>query len=326
MSIAMAVVNLILGVVVDVAGQARDHLKQEIDDEKLVEVLQMHSHLLDICKQMDEDKNGELTREELINGYEKNENFRNILSAMDISEDDLEVLWTCLDEDKSGAVSYTEFVTSCYKLKTSNTHFMLAYIKYYICLIKNKICQDIAAVQKTLMEEEQRLEANMQDEQKKIEEELEKVEAEEHTIRTILEEQTVGVEHKNSPTKFQGPDVGTVVQELKELLGNVVSEIKELANVQQSKAADAFEKSDKYSSVQPLLRAAAKDSTDTTNQQQFFRMMMTMEEIKEKLDLRNPQPWVRSVPQEHWPASFGCCDSRSSQVKVHELPSSLQRV
>lgn len=158
MSVGMAVLNLILGVVVDVASQARDHLRDEIENDKLMERNEVHSHLLEICRDMDKDGNGQISRDELFSGYVDNKLFRDALTYMDITEDDLGVLWSILDDDKSGWVTYTDFVTSTYKLKSSNTHFMLAYIRYYITSIKHKICEEMVTEKAELINQEKKLE------------------------------------------------------------------------------------------------------------------------------------------------------------------------
>jgi voltage-gated sodium channel len=178
-SIGMAVLNLILGVVVNVATQAHDTLAAEIDDEKWVKRMEVHGHLLSICSEMDEDESGELTKEELFSGYKKNENFRKTLAEMDIAEDDLEILWTILDHDKSGSISSEEFVSHCYRMKLSDTQFMLAYIKYYITVIKDTICTDLAAMKHDIHDEQQKLEdeiIQVEENEKQVEKDIVQIE------------------------------------------------------------------------------------------------------------------------------------------------------
>jgi len=177
--IGMAVLNLILGVVVDIASQARDKMATELEDEKTMERLEVHCHLLEICKALDKNDNGEISKEELNEGWLENEHFRNALEFMDVSHDDLEVLWTILDADKSGAISYAEFVTSCYKLKSSNTHFILAHVKYYITVIKNKLCDQLEQVKDEMLQAEQKMEAEILKEEHAIMKGMEQLEEEE---------------------------------------------------------------------------------------------------------------------------------------------------
>jgi len=175
LTIGMAVLNLILGVVVNVAQRAHDDLKVEIEDEQRMERMEVHNHLLNICSLMDTDGSGELTKEELELGYQEREDFRNTFLEMDLKEEDLEIVWTIMDVDRSGKVSYAEFVNQIYKLKNSDTQFMLAYIKYYITIIKNVITDQMN------QQQEEILKANHD-----LEEEMIKVEAEEKNILNEL--------------------------------------------------------------------------------------------------------------------------------------------
>merc|ERR1719399_223128 len=88
---------------------------------------------------MDEDGNDELTMNEIKHGYEHNEAFRDTLDKMDIGREDLDIVWTILDSDKSGTITAKEFASQVYKMKASDTQFMLAYIKFYITEIKDKL-------------------------------------------------------------------------------------------------------------------------------------------------------------------------------------------
>merc|ERR1719460_759877 len=149
-SVGLAILNLILGVVVNVATVARDGLLQQIADEKLLLKLEGSNQLLSMCKAMDEDGNDELTFEEIRAGIENNEEFRYTLEQMDIGPEDLQIVWTILDSDRSGTVSSKEFVSQVYKLKNSDTQFMLAYIKFYVTEIKDKLRDDLKKLQQTV--------------------------------------------------------------------------------------------------------------------------------------------------------------------------------
>lgn len=138
-TIGMAVLNLILGVVVNIAMQAHDDLKIEIEDEKLVERMEAQSHLLALCAELDTESTRSLSKEAIFDGYNNSEAFRESMQEMKIGEEDMEILWTILDEEKTGKVCYNNFVSRCYGMKLSNTQFMLAYIRYYITQIRHYI-------------------------------------------------------------------------------------------------------------------------------------------------------------------------------------------
>jgi len=143
-SVGLAIMNLILGVVVNVATEARDRLLKEEADEKLLCQDESLSALLIMCQEMDDDGNDELTFEEIREGFDSNEAFRDTLSDMDIGRDDLQIVWTILDSDRSGTVTSKEFVNQIYKMKNSDSQFMLAYIKFYITEIKDKLRGDMS--------------------------------------------------------------------------------------------------------------------------------------------------------------------------------------
>jgi len=162
-------------------------LASEIDDANLVKRMEVHGHLLKLCAEMDEDGSGELTKKELHEGYKKNKEFQHTLAEMQIGEDDLEILWTILDEDRSGSVCHQEFVSHCYRMKLSDTQFMLAYIKYYITVIKDKICEDLEMMKKSIAEGQEKIEQEVEkveQEELKMEAGIERVEEEEANVMT----------------------------------------------------------------------------------------------------------------------------------------------
>jgi hypothetical protein len=108
-------------------------------EERDVQRIQAHDELMQMCEDMDEDGNNELTFAEIKHGFDHNDEFRETLAKMDIVADDLNIVWTILDSDKSGTVTAQEFVSQVYKMKSSDTQFMLAYIKYYVTDIKDKL-------------------------------------------------------------------------------------------------------------------------------------------------------------------------------------------
>jgi len=145
-SVGLAIMNLILGVVVNMATEARDRILAENESEKLLMANESLSTLLVMCQEMDDDGNDELTFLEIREGFDNNEAFRETLSDMDIGRDDLQIVWTILDSDKSGTVTSKEFVNQIYKMKNSDSQFMLAYIKFYITEIKDKLRGDLKSL------------------------------------------------------------------------------------------------------------------------------------------------------------------------------------
>lgn len=206
LSVGMAVLNLILGVVVNVATQARDDLKASIEDEKIVERMELHGHLCTICTEMDVNQNGELSKDELLQGYEQNDKFRNTLLEMDIQEEDLEILWTILDSDKTGQVSYNTFISHCYTMKISDTQFMLAYIKYYVTIIKDKIMDAMDSLKHEVEKEEEIVASELRKIEADEDKALQVMDQVEFTVeRTACTLQKMEVQSRSAPAPKSAP-------------------------------------------------------------------------------------------------------------------------
>jgi len=136
LTVGMAVLNLILGVVVNVATQSREDLKQQLVDEHIVKHM---SHLSQMCSELDTGSTGDLSKDEILQGYHNNDNFRATLQRMRIQEEDLEILWSIWDNEKKGSISYNSFINHCYNMKESDTEFMLAQIKHHVKTITDKV-------------------------------------------------------------------------------------------------------------------------------------------------------------------------------------------
>merc|ERR1712061_808118 len=121
----MALLNIILANIVDAVMQARLSNDQYMSDLKKQERKDAKVQLLQYCGSLDADGSGALTFQEFSNGYDVHREFRTALNAMDINKDDLEPVWSILDEADSGDVSYEEFCEQLFKLKSSDAHTVL---------------------------------------------------------------------------------------------------------------------------------------------------------------------------------------------------------
>jgi len=99
---------------------------------------------------MDEDGSGSLTLDELINGFQNNEEFRDALTMMELNEDDLEIVFKIMDNDRSGALDYHEFVDELQRMQKREMHMLLVFIKYYVQQIREKIARRITAFEENM--------------------------------------------------------------------------------------------------------------------------------------------------------------------------------
>jgi len=135
-TIDLLVINLILAVVVEKAQQAHADETQEVVRQQVLEkeaqTKQAQRELVKICYSMDEDKSGNLTLDELLMGFDRDEYFQNMLKSMDISRDDIRMVFNILDQDSSGDIDYVEFVDQLHRLKSQDTHTLLIFILHYV--------------------------------------------------------------------------------------------------------------------------------------------------------------------------------------------------
>eukprot|EP00927_Polykrikos_kofoidii_P019369 TRINITY_DN19046_c0_g1_i2.p1 TRINITY_DN19046_c0_g1~~TRINITY_DN19046_c0_g1_i2.p1 ORF type:complete len:584 (-),score=85.28 TRINITY_DN19046_c0_g1_i2:63-1748(-) len=150
--INIGLMNLVLTVIVDRAAAAR------VDDEgfklqqKKDEWEKASQKLCRWCANIDADKSGTVSLEELETGAESNSDFKGALAAMDLGSEDLKTVFSILDEDNSGTVTYKEFVSQLYKIKTQDSHTLLVIIKHYLQDVRRSVQQQLVML-KTEMSE-----------------------------------------------------------------------------------------------------------------------------------------------------------------------------
>lgn len=203
-SVGMGVLNLILGVVCNVFTLAHDRIQAEIVLEERIAKLESQQHLRRICESLDEEGLGELTMEQMKVGFDSHEDFHSVMDSLEVSADDLEIVWTIIDTEKSGAVSYQKFVDQVYLMKDNDTHFMLAYIKYYITKIKETLLTEIQsnkeAAQKAVELEAKMLEQveGFEAEEKQVEQmmmtQLDKIDRNDEMMLTQLDKQATSIQ------------------------------------------------------------------------------------------------------------------------------------
>merc|ERR1712066_1220142 len=151
-TVNMGIMNLILAVIVDQANQARDDDHEQQLLEKSTMYVKAKAALYKLCEEMDQDKSGTLTAIELMRGVSTVPEFAAILKLMDVRADDIEIVFNILDYDKSGDVDYTEFVEQLHRMKTQDSHSLLIFIKHYVLECRDRIEQQVAMLQNSVLE------------------------------------------------------------------------------------------------------------------------------------------------------------------------------
>lgn len=214
--VGMAIMNLILGVIVNVADEARKNMQKTMDDEQIVARLETRNHLVSMCASMDADGSGEVTKAELSEACTSGGDFSKCLEDMDIGIEDLDVLWTILDSDRSGNVSVDEFVTQVYRMKSSDTQFLLAYIKFYVTDIRHRLQDDLNLLMQNINSKMHELDTEVEADLGRLESMEKNEEAQTQALEKemeVVEEDLSGISKDISKLKQQGlPTVGTIAQ------------------------------------------------------------------------------------------------------------------
>lgn len=159
-SIDLGILNLILTVIVDRAAQARSEDKRFVLQQQEEEFEAAKKGLMVICAQLDTDGSGQLTKEELMSGFDISDEFAEAMQLMDVQQEDMENLFKCLDEDDSGDIAYSEFVTNLHKMKSEDTHMMLIFLRSTVKDIRVKMKEEFTYLKENLAVRTEHIEAD----------------------------------------------------------------------------------------------------------------------------------------------------------------------
>jgi len=148
--VLQSLLNLILGMIVDGAQEARQECIHEQAMAKEKDRATARKMFLKICDEIDTEYSGHLTLETIIRGYDENPNFAAALTAMDIQRSDMETVFDIMDEEGRGMVAYEDFAAQLYMMKSSDSHTMLVFIKHYVRDIHSRLSEQLKAVEEDL--------------------------------------------------------------------------------------------------------------------------------------------------------------------------------
>jgi len=137
--ISLGTMNLILSVIVERAGEARDRDIADRIQQKDEEAGQVKLQLLKVCAAMDTDCSYNLSVEELRAAYDKLPDFRNFIKLMSVGRKDLDMVFELLDSDCNGSVDYKEFCDELYLLSLTDQRWALADAKHKLSAMKRSI-------------------------------------------------------------------------------------------------------------------------------------------------------------------------------------------
>mmetsp|Transcript_19388 Transcript_19388/g.55595 ORF Transcript_19388/g.55595 Transcript_19388/m.55595 type:complete len:556 (+) Transcript_19388:46-1713(+) len=131
--------NLLLGLVVERAMEAKQVTIEEQAKEKKEKFESMKDELMALAIKMDMDESGCVDRKEFEAHCNKDETFINTMRALDIRNDELSEVFNILDRDGDNRISYDEFVDTLYEFMNRNDHTMLIFLEHYMGDIRRQL-------------------------------------------------------------------------------------------------------------------------------------------------------------------------------------------
>lgn len=132
LTIMFGVLNLVVAVVVDTFADMRSKDMSHMAKEMEIEEYQDKKELFKIFKQIDKDRSGDITYEELEDAATRVPGFRERLRVLDIDQADLQQLFNLIDRDGSGEVDPEEFIETLYRVKNTESKTATKIIKHYL--------------------------------------------------------------------------------------------------------------------------------------------------------------------------------------------------
>jgi len=149
-SVDLGLLNLVTAVIVDRAWEARQEDVQRQLQDRSDELDTAKKRLRKFFEEMDEDCSGTLTLKEILEGFDAHPDFQNAMKVMDITRDDITIVFNMIDDDSSGEVNFSEFVHGLTKMKSENAHTLLMFIKFYVSECRNSMIEQSSFLHGTL--------------------------------------------------------------------------------------------------------------------------------------------------------------------------------
>merc|ERR1712241_766091 len=96
-----------------------------------------YNTLMHIFETIDMDKSGGLTEDELKNSFESCGPMREIMVLLDITMDDMSLVFSMLDKNDDGVVDFEEFVEQLHSLRWQNSHTLLMFTRQLLYQVKD---------------------------------------------------------------------------------------------------------------------------------------------------------------------------------------------
>lgn len=143
------------------ATEARENDHEQKIKKKEEERSKSMVDLAKLCASMDQNNNGLVSLQEMQNGYDQLESFRKLMQQMDIKRDEMQTVFSVLDSDSSGEVSYLEFCQNIGGFLKRDPIIMHSLVHYSVLelrkLIRDEVMQTLHDQHTQVMQAQNRL-------------------------------------------------------------------------------------------------------------------------------------------------------------------------
>jgi len=147
-STVVGVMNLILTVIVERAAEARENDITDIVQRKAQNQHKTKKELMKLCREIDVNRNGILSADEMMAAYHNNADFRQILAAQDVAQCDMQEIIRMLDADGSGDLDYEEFCEQIIALMSQDARTVLALTRFSVEDTRNMLDKQLEQLMK----------------------------------------------------------------------------------------------------------------------------------------------------------------------------------
>jgi len=128
--ITLGFLNLIVTVIVETAAEARPNDIAEVAREKSASKAAAMQALLELCEKIDKDGDRTVSWDELMKAYTTLPEFRDLMTVMDLTSNELQVLFDLADREEEGKVDIHILCNELYSLKVRDDRMLLTMIKF----------------------------------------------------------------------------------------------------------------------------------------------------------------------------------------------------
>mmetsp|Transcript_14301 Transcript_14301/g.27715 ORF Transcript_14301/g.27715 Transcript_14301/m.27715 type:complete len:532 (-) Transcript_14301:60-1655(-) len=151
--------NLILAVIVEKAGEAREQDKNTERRERKNGT----ARLANLAQQIGRSNSGTISEEEFRHGFKNEPDFRNLLDFLDIDAEDVSSLFALMDSDKSGDLSVEEFVRTLTKTSNEDVRKQMMFLRLKVICNKVGLTQKVKKMRSSIQHRIEGLEGRVTD-------------------------------------------------------------------------------------------------------------------------------------------------------------------